>query len=62
MVRLHLHGRGRRGPALAPAVGLVAFAGIAVACASFHQDNPLVELNRAMDKMKVHAFPGSTRL
>jgi hypothetical protein len=34
--------------------------GIRVARASDHQDNPLVELNPAMDMTDVYAFPGST--
>ena len=33
-------------------------AGIGVARASDHQDNPLVELNPAMDMTDVYAFPG----
>jgi hypothetical protein len=38
----------------------VAGAGFGVARASDHQDNPLVELNPAMDMTDVYAFPGST--
>jgi len=39
---------------------LVAGTGIGVARASDHQDNPLVELNPAMDMTDVYAFPGSS--
>jgi hypothetical protein len=42
------------------AVALVAATGIGVARASDHQDNPLVEVNPAMDMTDVYAFPGST--
>jgi hypothetical protein len=50
------------------AVGLVALACFALAIgtraralhASDHQDNPLVELNPAMDMTDVYAFPGAT--
>ena len=40
------------------AVAAVVFAGVGVARASDHQDNPLVELNPAMDMSDVYAFPG----
>jgi len=42
------------------AVTLVAATGIGVARASDHQDNPLVELNPAMDMTDVYAFPGAS--
>jgi hypothetical protein len=42
------------------AVALVAATGIRVARASDHQDNPLVEVNPAMDMTDVYAFPGSS--
>jgi len=49
---------GKRG---APVVAtLVLVAGIGVARASDPQDNPLVELNPAMDMTDVYAFPGSS--
>jgi hypothetical protein len=51
---------GRRAAAVAVAALLVAGAGIGVARASDHQDNPLVELNPAMDMTDVYAFPGSS--
>ncbi|HEY7396336.1 MAG TPA: DUF4331 family protein [Gemmatimonadaceae bacterium] len=51
---------GRRGLAVLGAAALVAATGIGVARASDHQDNPLVELNPAMDMTDVYAFPGST--
>jgi hypothetical protein len=42
------------------AVVVVAGTGIGIARASDHQDNPLVELNPAMDMTDVYVFPGST--
>ena len=39
---------------------LVTATGIGVARASDHQDNPLVEVNPAMDMTDVYAFPGSS--
>ena len=52
---------GRRGLAMLGGVLVVAAtAGIGVASASDHQDNPLVELNPAMDMTDVYAFPGTT--
>ena len=51
---------GRRGTAVLAAAVLVAGAGIGVARGSDHQDNPLVELNPAMDMTDVYAFPGAT--
>jgi hypothetical protein len=53
-------GRGRRALALLAALGLVGIAGVRAARASDHQDNPLVELNPAMDMSDFYAFPGST--
>src|SRR5436309_12092229 len=52
---------GRRRLMLASLVVLTAagLAGIGIARASDHQDNPLVELNPAMDMSDVYAFPGS---
>jgi hypothetical protein len=41
------------------AVAAVGAGGIGIARASDHQDNPLVELNPAMDMSDVYAFPGS---
>jgi hypothetical protein len=51
--------RGRIAAAIGAAM-LVAGFGIGVARASDHQDNPLVELNPAMDMTDVYAFPGSS--
>ena len=53
---------GRRRFAIASLVTLsaVALIGVGVARASDHQDNPLVELNPAMDMSDVYAFPGAT--
>jgi uncharacterized protein DUF4331 len=53
-------GLGRRAAIALTAAVLVAAAGIGVARASDHQDNPLVELNPAMDMTDVYAFPGSS--
>ncbi len=53
-------GLGRRVAITLAAAGFVAVAGIGVARASDHQDNPLVELNPAMDMTDVYAFPGSS--
>ena len=41
-------------------VAVLAGTGIGIARASDHQDNPLVELNPAMDMTDVYAFPGSS--
>jgi hypothetical protein len=61
-MRFRLHTPGAR---LAAAVATVAAlagtgTGIGIARASDHQDNPLVELNPAMDMTDVYAFPGSS--
>ncbi|MEO8560782.1 MAG: DUF4331 family protein [bacterium] len=42
------------------AIAAVVATGVGVARASDHQDNPLVELNPAMDMSDVYAFPGSS--
>ena len=42
------------------AIGAITATGTRVARASDHQDNPLVELNPAMDMTDVYAFPGSS--
>jgi hypothetical protein len=59
-MQLRFLGRRRRGLVAGAAVLLVAGAGVGVARASDHQDNPLVELNPAMDMTDVYAFPGTT--
>ena len=41
------------------AIAAIAATGVGVARASDHQDNPLVELNPAMDMSDVYVFPGS---
>jgi Domain of unknown function (DUF4331) len=51
---------GARLAAAVTTVVVLAGAGIGVARASDHQDNPLVELNPAMDMTDVYAFPGSS--
>ncbi len=58
-MQFRLFSLGRRGTAVAAAAVIVAGASIGVARASDHQDNPLVELNPAMDMTDVYAFPGS---
>lgn len=50
----------RRAIAAVIAAGALVGAGIGVARASDHQDNPLVELNPSMDMTDVYAFPGSS--
>ncbi|HEY4304396.1 MAG TPA: DUF4331 family protein [Gemmatimonadaceae bacterium] len=51
----------RRGAVAYTAIAVaLAATGIGVARASDHQDNPLVELNPAMDMTDVYVFPGST--
>jgi hypothetical protein len=50
----------RHGAAIAAIALLVVGASYSVARASDHQDNPLVELNPAMDMTDVYAFPGAT--
>ena len=52
--------RGQLGLALVAVAGMIGFAGIRSARASDHQDNPLVELNPAMDMSDFYAFPGAT--
>jgi hypothetical protein len=51
--------RGLRGFAVLAALGLVGAVGIRTTRASDHQDNPLVELNPAMDMSDFYAFPGA---
>ena len=51
---------GQRTIALVAALGLVGAFGVRAATASDHQDNPLVELNPAMDMSDFYAFPGSS--
>src|SRR5881409_2296430 len=59
-MRFRIIGRGRRVLALLAALGVVGFAGVRAARASDHQDNPLVELNPAMDMSDFYAFTGAT--
>jgi hypothetical protein len=61
---MHFRAFGPRQRALAAltaigAIAAIAATGVGVARASDHQDNPLVELNPAMDMSDVYAFPGS---
>ena len=51
---------GARLAAAVAAIAALAVTGIGIARASDHQDNPLVELNPAMDMTDVYAFPGSS--
>src|SRR3954466_10208309 len=57
-MQLRISRQGQLGLATA-VVGLLAAAGVQRARASDHQDNPLVELNPAMDMSDFYAFPGS---
>ena len=59
-MQFRITGRAGRGIAVLAALGLIGAAGIRAARASDHQDNPLVELNPAMDMSDFYAFPGAT--
>jgi hypothetical protein len=59
-MRFRPFGRRQRVLASLAALTAVAITGIGVVRASDHQDNPLVELNPAMDMSDVYAFPGAT--
>src|SRR6478672_359629 len=59
-MRFRLHTPGARLAAAVTTVAVLAGTGIGIARASDHQDNPLVELNPAMDMTDVYAFPGSS--
>jgi hypothetical protein len=52
--------RGRLGLAALAVATVIGAAGVRAARASDHQDNPLVELNPAMDMSDFYAFPGAT--
>src|SRR6478609_1548464 len=58
-MQFRMIGRSRRGLALLAALGVIGVAGVRAARASDHQDNPLVELNPAMDMSDFYAFPGA---
>ena len=58
-MQFRITGRAGRGIAAIAALGLIGAAGIRAARASDHQDNPLVELNPAMDMSDFYAFPGA---
>ena len=58
-MQFRITGRARKGLAVLAALGLIGAVGIRAARASDHQDNPLVELNPAMDMSDFYAFPGS---
>jgi hypothetical protein len=58
-MQLHSVTRRRLLAIIGTGVALAAAGGIGIARASDHQDNPLVELNPAMDMSDVYAFPGS---
>jgi Domain of unknown function (DUF4331) len=49
-----------RAIAVLAALGLIGVVGVRAVQASDHQDNPLVELNPAMDMSDFYAFPGAT--
>ena len=59
-MQFRITGRAGRGIAVLAALSLVGVAGVRAARASDHQDNPLVELNPAMDMSDFYAFPGAT--
>ena len=59
-MRFPFHTPGARLAAAVATVAILAGARIGVARASDHQDNPLVEVNPAMDMTDVYAFPGSS--
>ena len=59
-MRVRILTPGARLAAAVTAVVVLAGTGIGIARASDHQDNPLVELNPAMDMTDVYAFPGSS--
>ena len=59
-MQFHMNVRARRGVAVLAAIGLVGAVGVRAARASDHQDNPLVELNPAMDMSDFYAFPGGS--
>ena len=59
-MQFHMNVRARRGVAVLAALGLLGAVGVRAARASDHQDNPLVELNPAMDMSDFYAFPGAT--
>ena len=58
-MQFRITGRAGRGIAAIAVLGLIGAAGIRAARASDHQDNPLVELNPAMDMSDFYAFPGA---
>ena len=59
-MQFHMTVRARRGVAVLAALGVIGAVGARAARASDHQDNPLVELNPAMDMSDFYAFPGAT--
>ena len=58
-MQFRITGRARKGLAVLAALGLIGAVGIRAARASDHQDNPLVELNPAMDMSDFYSFPGA---
>ena len=58
-MQFRMTGPARRGVAVLAALGLIGAVGVRAARASDHQDNPLVELNPAMDMSDFYSFPGS---
>jgi hypothetical protein len=58
-MQLRAFGPRQRALTALAAIAAVVATGVGVARASDHQDNPLVELNPAMDMSDVYAFPGS---
>jgi len=58
-MQFRMNRRGRIGLALVTTLAVAGYAGTRTVQASDHQDNPLVELNPAMDMSDVYVFPGS---
>ena len=58
-MQFRITGRAGRGIAALAALSLIGIVGVRAARASDHQDNPLVELNPAMDMSDFYAFPGA---
>ena len=59
-MQFNMNIRARRTVAVPAALGLIGAVGVRAARASDHQDNPLVELNPAMDMSDFYSFPGAS--
>ena len=58
-MQFRLTRRATRAIAVLAGLGVIGGAGVRAVRASDHQDNPLVELNPAMDMSDFYAFPGA---